>query len=50
MLLEAIGRDKKVHSGLLRMVLNRGIGDFEIRSVADPGALFSGLTSSFTAE
>jgi len=49
-LLEAIGRDKKVHSGLLRMVLNRGIGDFEIRSIADPGALFSGLTSSFATE
>ena len=49
-LLEAIGRDKKVHSGLLRMVLNRGIGDFEIRSIADPGALFSSLTSSFATE
>jgi 3-dehydroquinate synthase len=49
-LLEAIGRDKKVHSGLLRMVLNRGLGDFEIRSVVDPGALFFGLTPSFTAE
>lgn len=49
-LLEAIGRDKKVHTGLLRMILNRGIGDFEIRTVADPGMLFSGLMSSFTAE
>jgi 3-dehydroquinate synthase len=49
-LMEAIGRDKKVHSGLLRMILNRGIGDFEIRTVADPEALFSDLTSSFTAE
>lgn len=49
-LLEAIGRDKKVHTGLLRMILNRGIGDFEIRTVADPGALFSGLTSSCIAK
>ena len=49
-LLEAIGRDKKVHTGLLRMILNRGIGDFEIRTVADPEALFSGLTSSCNAE
>lgn len=48
-LLEAIGRDKKVHAGLLRMILNRGIGDYEIRTVADPGALFSGLTSPVTA-
>ena len=49
-LLEAIGRDKKVHTGLLRMILNRGIGDFEIRTVADPGVLFSGLTSSCIAK
>lgn len=49
-LFEAIGRDKKVHSGLLRMVLNRGIGDYEIRTVADPGALFSSLPPLFTAE
>lgn len=48
-LLEAISRDKKVHTGLLRMILNRGIGDYEIRTVADPGALFSGLTSPVTA-
>ncbi len=49
-LLETIGRDKKVHTGLLRMILNRGIGDFEIRTVADPGALFSGITSPVIAE
>jgi 3-dehydroquinate synthase len=40
-LLEAIARDKKVHTGLLRMILNRGIGDFEIRTVANPETLFS---------
>lgn len=49
-LLEAIGRDKKVHTGLLRMILNRGIGDFEIRVIADPGALFTGLTPSLNVE
>ena len=49
-LMEAIGRDKKVHTGLLRLILNRGIGDFEIRTVADPGALFSSLLSSSTGE
>lgn len=49
-LLEAIGRDKKVHTGLLSMILNRGIGDFEIRTVTDPGALFFELISSDTAE
>lgn len=49
-LLEAIGRDKKVHTGLLRMILNRGIGDHEIRTVSDPGALFSEITSTVTSE
>lgn len=47
---EAIGRDKKVHTGLLRMILNRGIGDYEIQTVVDPGALFVGLTSSLNVE
>jgi 3-dehydroquinate synthase len=49
-LLEAIGRDKKVNSGLLRMILNRGIGDYEIRTVSDPGALFSDTTSMVSSE
>jgi 3-dehydroquinate synthase len=49
-LLAAIGRDKKVHSGLLRMILNRSIGDYEIRTVSDPGALFSDTTSTVTSE
>lgn len=39
--LEAIARDKKVHSGVLRMVLNRGIGDSEIRTVEHPRAVFA---------
>lgn len=49
-LLEAIGRDKKVHAGLLRMILNRGIGDFEIRVIDDIAAHFSGFNPSFTLE
>jgi len=50
LLLEAIGRDKKVHTGLLSMILNRGIGDYEIRTVSDPGALFSEIISTVTSE
>ena len=41
--LQAMGRDKKVKQGVLRMVLNRGIGDCLIRDVCDPEALFAPL-------
>jgi 3-dehydroquinate synthase len=33
--LEAMMRDKKVRNGVLRMVFNRGIGDCQVREVAD---------------
>lgn len=49
-LLKVLTRDKKVHAGLLRMILNRGIGEFEIRTIADPEKLFSGFTSSLIPE
>jgi 3-dehydroquinate synthase len=38
--LQAMGRDKKVKEGMLRMVLNRGIGDCVIQDIADPEMLF----------
>lgn len=49
-LLKVLARDKKVHAGLLKMILNRGIGDFEIRTIADPEKLFSGFTPSLVPE
>ncbi|PLY02912.1 MAG: 3-dehydroquinate synthase [Desulfuromonas sp.] len=39
--LEVVGRDKKVKGGTLRMILNRGIGNCEIRDVEDPQQLLS---------
>ena len=38
--LQAMGRDKKVSAGTLRLVLNRGIGDCSIREIRDPEAVF----------
>ncbi len=37
--LKAMGRDKKVRAGVLRFILNRGIGDCLIREIPDPAAL-----------
>ncbi len=39
--IEAMARDKKVQSGVLRLVLNRGIGDCEIHSVDNVEAIFA---------
>ncbi len=39
--LQAMGRDKKVKGGTLRMVLNKGIGDCAIVEIPDPEALFA---------
>lgn len=38
--LQAMRRDKKMHEGRLRLVLNRGIGDCELRDVFDPADVF----------
>jgi len=44
--LEAMARDKKVHHGTLRFVLNRGIGDCLIKDIESPGTIFSALLQS----
>ncbi len=41
--LRAMGRDKKVKEGVLRMILNRGIGEVEIRDIHDPEPLFAAV-------
>lgn len=41
--LRAMGRDKKVKEGVLRMILNRGIGDCVISDIRDPEALFEAV-------
>ncbi|MFO7982073.1 MAG: 3-dehydroquinate synthase [Desulfuromonadales bacterium] len=46
--LEVMGRDKKVQDGMPRLVLNRGIGDCEIRKVAHPEKLFSSVLDRLT--
>ncbi len=46
--LRVMGRDKKVRSGVLRMVLNRGLGDCEVRDVPDPEALLAAALKSLS--
>jgi 3-dehydroquinate synthase len=41
--LRAMGRDKKVREGVLRLVLNVGIGDCTMREIRDPEQLFSAV-------
>ncbi len=41
--LHAMGRDKKVQEGRLRLVLNCGLGDCSIETVAEPDRLFGDL-------
>ena len=48
--LAAMGRDKKVKAGVLRLVLNRGIGDCLIREIADPETLFAAVLFSLSQE
>jgi len=40
---EAMSRDKKVQDGVLRMIFNRGIGNYEICSVAQLGEKLASL-------
>jgi len=40
---ETMFRDKKVQDGVFRMVLNRGIGGYEIRSFSNPQKIFADL-------
>lgn len=39
--LDAMKHDKKVQSGVLRLVLNKGVGDCLVREIADPAPLFA---------
>lgn len=41
--LNAMGRDKKVKEGVLRLVLNRGIGDCLVQEITDPESLFASV-------
>jgi 3-dehydroquinate synthase len=45
--LKAMGRDKKVKEGTLRMILNKGIGDCTITEIRDPEALFTTVLSEW---
>jgi 3-dehydroquinate synthase len=45
--LRAMGRDKKVRAGVLRLVLNRGIGDCLVQPVDDPEVLFATVLRPF---
>ena len=44
--LAAMGRDKKVKGGVLRLVLNQGIGDCLVRKVENPEGVFSEALNS----
>ncbi|WP_298037741.1 3-dehydroquinate synthase [uncultured Desulfuromonas sp.] len=44
--LNAMGRDKKVKEGVLRLVLNRGIGDCLLRDIAEPAGFFASVLNT----
>ncbi|HEX9872940.1 MAG TPA: 3-dehydroquinate synthase [Deferrimonas sp.] len=46
--LRAMGRDKKVKEGVLRVILNCGIGDCQIRELGDPEPLFSAAIANLS--
>lgn len=48
--LQAMGRDKKVKAGVLRFVLNRGIGDSLIGDITDPERLFAKVLQTFSPD
>jgi 3-dehydroquinate synthase len=41
--LRVMGRDKKVKEGVIRLALNRGIGDCVIKEIRDPESLFGAV-------
>jgi 3-dehydroquinate synthase len=45
--LTAMGRDKKVRDGMLRFVLNHGIGDCSVHDIQSPEHLFTRILSQF---
>ncbi len=45
--LAAMGRDKKVRDGVLRFVLNHGIGDCSVHDIRSPESLFARILSQF---
>ncbi len=47
--LQAMGRDKKIKEGTLRMVLNRGIGDCVMQDINDPEKLFRSVLETLQA-
>ncbi|MDO3376763.1 3-dehydroquinate synthase [Geoalkalibacter halelectricus] len=46
--LEALARDKKVKEGVLQMVLNRGIGDCEVRAIAHPDRVIPPILEKYS--
>ena len=46
--LQAMGRDKKIKGGVLRMVLNRRIGDCTISDIRDPERLFRAVIAAWS--
>ncbi|OHB26843.1 MAG: 3-dehydroquinate synthase [Desulfuromonadaceae bacterium GWC2_58_13] len=45
--LAAMGRDKKVRDGMLRFVLNHGIGDCSMHDIRSPESLFARILSQY---
>jgi 3-dehydroquinate synthase len=48
--LEAMARDKKVHRGTLRYILNRGLGNCLIRDIDSPREIFTGMLQTSKEE
>lgn len=48
--LQAMGRDKKVRAGVLRFILNRGIGDSLIGEIPDPDRLFARILQAYSPD
>ena len=48
-ILEVMARDKKVKNGVLRLILNRGLGDCEIRDIVHPEPLLQAALARLQA-